>query len=65
MEMRNEHDGILAANRPRVAGRPRRRACMRPTPRRVAVAALMAAALLPPTPLTAQTTALRCGRPAR
>ena len=62
--MRSKHDGTLAANRPRVAGRSRRRACMRPTRHRHAhVAALLAAALLPPTTtLTAQTTALRCGR---
>ena len=65
--MRNKHDGTLAANRPRVAGRSRRRACMMPTIGPVHVAVLLAAALLPPilppaAPLSAQTTALRCGR---
>ena len=61
--MRSKHDGTLAANRPRVAGRSRRRACMRPTPGHGGLAVLLAAALLPPTPpLSAQTTALRCGR---
>ena len=65
--MRTKHDGTLAANRPRVAGRSRRRACMMPTIGPVHVAVLLAAALLPPilspaAPLSAQTTALRCGR---
>lgn len=61
--MRSKHDGTLAANRPRVAGRSRRRACMRSARRHAHVAALLAAVLLPPTTtLTAQTTALRCGR---
>ena len=67
--MGNKHDAVRAAARPRVGGGSRRRACMRPTRRRHGVAALIAAALLPntpllipATPLTAQTTALRCGR---
>ena len=61
--MRSKHDAIFAATRPRMAGRSRRRACMRPTRRHAHVAVLLAAALLPPTTtLSAQTTALRCGR---
>ena len=61
--MKSKHDGTLAANRPRVAGRSRRRACMRSAPGHGGLAALLAAALLlPTTTLTAQTTALRCGR---
>ncbi len=61
--MRNEHDAVLAAAGPRVGGGSRRRACMRPTRRHGTMAALLAAALLlPTTTLSAQTTALRCGR---
>ncbi|MDE2783217.1 MAG: amidohydrolase family protein [Gemmatimonadota bacterium] len=61
--MRSKHDGTLAATRPRMGGRSRRRACMRPRHRHAHVAVLLAAALLPPTTtLSAQTTALRCGR---
>ncbi len=67
--MRNKHDAVLAAAPPRVGGGSRRRACMRPTRRRGTMAALIAVALLPTTPLlmpatplAAQTTALRCGR---
>ncbi len=61
--MRNEHDAVLAATGPRVGGGSRRRACMRATRRHGNMAALLAAALLPPTTtLSAQTTALRCGR---
>ena len=64
--MRTKHDGTLAAPAPRVAGRPRRRACMMPCVRPAHVAVLLAATLLPTTPLApataaAQTTALRCG----
>ena len=61
--MRNKHDETLAANRPRVVGGSRRRACMRPALGHGGLAVLLAAALLPPTTtLSAQTTALRCGR---
>lgn len=61
--MRNRHDQVLAAAGPRVGGGSRRRACMRATRRRGTMAALLAAALLlPTTTLSAQTTALRCGR---
>lgn len=61
--MRNRHDQVLAAAGPRVGGGSRRRACMRATRRHGTMAALLAAALLlPTTTLSAQTTALRCGR---
>lgn len=60
--MRNQHDRVLAASRPRVVGRSRRRTCMRPTLGHGGLAALLTAALLPPPPLSALTTALRYGR---
>ena len=61
--MRSKHVEFLAAHPPRVGSRSRRRACMRPTLRCSGLAALLAAVLLPTTaPLSAQTTALRCGR---